>query len=145
MQAAICVVFIDAQKCPTLINPCSCGWASNGSYYLRLNCFNQNLNDTMLGNILDRFLYSNDTMKFLGEMNLSSNLLTRIPKQIKYFLNLSEINLGVNRIESLSFTDFNFSNRFWYVRINLSNNRISKIDQVLEGRSPFIFHSQEKE
>ena len=84
-------------------------------------------------------------MKFLGEMNLSSNLLTRIPKQIKYFLNLSEINLGVNRIESLSFTDFNFSNRFWYVRINLSNNRISKIDQVLEGRSPFIFHSQEKE
>ena len=135
------VVIVGAQQCPPSISPCSCNWSTDGYWALRLNCHNKNLTNTAIDLILNAMLNVTDNKAFqpLRNLTLSGNQLTQIPKQIKHFPFLREVNLAENQLTSVSLNDFNFADPNQLGRLVLSNNQINHIDGHFQSK--FLFCS----
>lgn len=108
---------------------------------MRLNCHNKNLNDTEIDRILNAMLNVKESRVFpsLRNLTLSGNQLIQIPKQIKYFPFLHEVNLANNLLTSVSLNDFNFADPNQLDHLVLSNNQINHIDGHLQSK--FLFSS----
>jgi Leucine-rich repeat (LRR) protein len=86
---------------------------------------------------------SNDNKAFqpLRNLTLSGNQLTQIPKQIKHFPSVREVNLADNKLTSVFLNEFNFAhpNQPPLGRLVLSNNKINHIDGLFQSK--FYFYS----
>ena len=104
--------------------PCNCqSWGQDDVAWLF--CFNLNLNDTKMSQILSSFL-TNPSTSPLGAVTLNNNLLTTVPEEIRHFPQLVYINLSGNNIRSISTGAFQF--RATADRVLLFENEISVIE-----------------
>ena len=62
-----------------------------------------------MGQILDKLTYSDNYVNKLRLLDLRSNQLSHVPKQIRLFTQLTRVNLGNNKIRSIKSEDFKFS------------------------------------
>jgi len=117
------------RECPArkFIYPCTCGRydESNNIY---LNCNNQNLKDEETNRILDVFLNNNSGVAYppIGALGLGENHLTKVPHQIPFFSQLSDINLSSNNITTIPTGSFNFNRTLG--RLFLGSNSLLKIE-----------------
>ena len=101
-------VFEIIRLCPThdSILPCVCEFL--GDETLNLDCYNKELDDERVNEILKSFaIGSNATL--LTAIELSSNVLTRVPHQIHLFPQLQRLNLARNKIHTIHRGELNFS------------------------------------
>ena len=117
-------------------SPCSCDEYSQQPGTISLYCAFKNLNDSAVSDILDSFVNasskSQSTISPIAELRLESNLLTRVPDQIRLFQQLHSVQLYGNEIEQIPPAAFNIT--VSPVRIVLYLNRIKTI-------APYAFQS----
>ena len=90
--------------------PCECGdYTAGADGSISLYCDNQNLGDSKISDILDRFLMKKGEISPLGDLQLRANQLSRVPKQIQHFKRLDNVNLASNKITTVESGDFNFN------------------------------------
>jgi len=112
-------------------SPCSCDEYTQQPGTISLYCAFMNLNDSAVSDILDSFV-SQSTISPIAELRLESNLLTRVPDQIRLFPQLYSVQLYGNEIEQIPPAAFNIT--VSPVRIVLYLNRIKTI-------APYAFQS----
>ena len=95
---------------------------------LTLDCDEKNLTDDDAEQILQNFFSNSSASNRLVRLELSMNHLTRVPKSIRLFPQLSRLNLANNQITTVKSGDFNFTTTMDSLRIRLSSNRISYIE-----------------
>ena len=93
-----------------------------------------------MGQILDKLTYSDNYVNKLRLLDLRSNQLSHVPKQIRLFTQLTQVNLGNNKIRSIKLEDFNFSqiidgtNNNKGLQLWLNDNHLRTIEpRALEG------------
>jgi len=77
-----------------------------GTIYLQ--CYERNLSDLRLSDILDAFL-TTPGVSPVGKLGLSFNQLTKVPKQIKLLPQVVAVDLKGNNISSIESGAFNFT------------------------------------
>ena len=77
-----------------------------GTIYLQ--CYERNLSDSRLSDILDAFL-TTPGVSPVGKLGLSFNQLTKVPKQIKLLPQVVAVDLKGNNISSIESGAFNFT------------------------------------
>ena len=115
-----------ASICPPVdaYAPCDCMDYNPGIYLL---CFNRNLTDSKVSAILDAFL-TTPGVSPVDYLDLSGNLLTRVPNQIKSFTHLGVVHLKKNAITSIESGDFDFQSTVNPLQnLILENNQITTI------------------
>lgn len=138
--------------------------------YIQLNCNERHLGDANISRILDVFVFDIKILNPIKILNLANNDLTRIPKQIRHFTRLKQLNLNFNHIQSLPPRALNLTTSFEVLglksngmrtiepgafdgitfgigsRIDLDNNNLTRIDRevflpVLQAMAPYL-HDQ---
>lgn len=63
-------------------------------------------------------------------MHLRDNQLSHVPQQVRYFSQLTRVNLGNNKIETIKSDDFNFpsQNTGHSLELWLNSNELKKIE-----------------
>ena len=87
--------------------PCYCYEYIGKSETLTIDCQNRNLSDSKISEILDVFLTTTNNISPVSQIDLTSNQLTRIPRQIRSFSQLEDVFLIDNPIKSIEWGDFN--------------------------------------
>ena len=87
------------------ILPCVCEDYTDGS--VGLYCENKGLDDIRTSQILKTFI-SNSNASLLKTLNLNSNSLTKVPKEILLFPQLDRVTLNRNQIHSVKSNSFKF-------------------------------------
>ena len=105
-------------QCPPSANlaPCICMFYS-GTNTSALFCAGYNLDDARVSYILNAFL--SPWIAPLTTISLHSNLLTRVPNQIRQFFKLDYVNLNSNLITAVTTGSFNIAVPFV---LELTNN-----------------------
>ena len=89
--------------------PCACQIDPYGDgTSIRLNCNNQQLDDSQTSDMLDAFL-TTPGISPLSWFNYPSNRLTKVPIQLPFFPLLDFVDLGRSSISSVPYGAFNFS------------------------------------
>ena len=119
--------------CPdsSLISPCICSDNSDG-VTTALNCFGRNVNDDRVNDILDVFLAPTSRASPLGNINLATNFLTKVPSQIPSFRLLQNANLAFNSITSIGNKAFSFSAAADLLDLR-SDSRLTQINSIEVG------------
>ena len=116
-----------ATVCPpaNVISPCACSqWTPTTTY---LNCQSRVLTDSQASAILDAYLKTPNVSP-VGVLQLSNNLLTRVPDQMKSFTQLEYAILDFNSITSIESGAFNFTDAANPLRsLYLSTNQLTTI------------------
>jgi hypothetical protein len=115
--------------CPPLntISPCKCEEYSGKPGTIQLDCYNQNVNDSMANQILDFFL-TTPGVSPIGYLTLGLNRLTFVPSQIRFFSQLVEIHLFGNLITSIESGAFDFTNVANFIPVlELYTNKLTTI------------------
>ena len=112
LTSSVTVVDQSNKFCPKseLIWPCKCfnrGIEPNGT--MALDCNGQSLSDEEASHILNNFIRNSSDFTLLRQVSLMVNLLTRIPKEIRLFPRLTQMNFGGNLIGTIRAADFNFT------------------------------------
>lgn len=95
---------------------------------LVLHCVGRLLTDEEVSDILQVFVSNSNVSSRLVRIDLPRNRLTRIPKQIRHFSQLSKLDLGYNKITHIKSGDFNFTSRKDSTSLFLHENKISLIE-----------------
>jgi Leucine-rich repeat (LRR) protein len=126
------------QSIALLIKPCLCleidyslrgEEASAALWGIWFNCDGQQLNDDQMSHRLNLFLSSDNNIRDMTRVvDLSNNLLTRIPIEMNQFRRLEKVVLSDNKITSIPSGEIlgNYSTRR-LIRLFLNNNKISDI------------------
>jgi hypothetical protein len=117
-----------AVVCPptAVYEPCSCS-ESTSTGAIKLNCFNKNLGDAQVNELLDAFLATPGVSPLLN-LDLTTNKLTRVPDQIRLFPEFNYISLSSNNITSpVGKCSFNFTDGTVVRYLSLSNNKVTTI------------------
>ena len=104
----LCLTALPQQE---VIEPCKCyNYGPNGDgTMLSLNCDKLNLSDDDVDEVLSAFAAYCKNISLLRHFTVWSNYLTRIPRAIRQFPALNQLNLANNRINSIRANDFNFT------------------------------------
>ena len=118
-------VYAQTLTCPPAasVSPCVCR-DNNDGVTVFLNCYNQNLDDTKISQILNTFLSGG--VSPLGRLDLFFNKLTKVPVEIPQFPQLDLVYLYRNSIDSVKSGAFNFGKTL--VRLDLYDNQIATIE-----------------
>ena len=122
---AICSTVGQSTVCPPAasISPCVC--RDNGDdVTVFLNCYNQDLDDAKVSQILQTFLTGG--VSPLGRLDLFYNQMTKVPVEIPQFPQLDLVYLYQNKIDSVKSGAFNFAKSLR--RLDLFNNQITTIE-----------------
>ena len=95
--------------CPPteLIFPCSCEvYGPETGNSLWVDCASRHLDDDEMSRILDAFVKHSDPGRF-RLLHLRDNQLSRVPQQVRSFSQLTRVNLGNNKIQTIKSDDFN--------------------------------------
>ena len=118
-----------AAVCPPATDnvPCSCyEWPQSST--IDIYCYNQNLSDSQVSDILDAFLTTPGVSSSVGSLDLRLNRLTRVPPQMKLFPQLKTVMLEGNFITSIESGAFNFADATNPIRyLTLGNNQLTTI------------------
>ena len=107
--------------------PCGCSEYSEKPDTIYLNCYNRNLGDSKMSDILDAFL-TTPGISPVGLLDLMSNRLTRVPTQMKFFNQLDYVYLNNNDITSIESGAFNFPDAANPILdLDLQNNQLTTI------------------
>lgn len=122
----LCTTYAQSTTCPPAasVSPCVCR-DNNDGVTVFLNCYNQNLDDTKISQILNSFL-STSGVSPLGRLDLFFNKLTKVPVEIPQFPQLDLVYLYRNSIDSVKSGAFNFAKTL--VRLDLYDNQITAIE-----------------
>lgn len=104
---------------------CICDDQTDDGSYPYLDCWGKQLSDGTLKRYLNAFL-NQPNVTGLKLLELGDNKLTRVPDEIKRFLELEWVNLRQNSIHTIHSGAFNFIARLRY--LNLEYNQLSKIE-----------------
>ena len=106
--------------------PCTCTEVNGADTGLiRLYCYNQNLDDAKINNILNSFFRPG--VSPISDLVLSLNGLTRVPDQISLMPQLVDVDMDRNRIRSILTASFNF-NTVLLGDLELDNNQLETIE-----------------
>jgi len=114
--------------CPpsTSISPCTCKEVMMNGGVIYVSCYNQNLTNSQLSNILDVFLSPHYISPVYAIM-ASQNQLTYAPSQIAKFKSLTRFDLSFNQITNISpLSGLSFPSNS-SISIMLNNNKITSI------------------
>ena len=114
--------------CPPVeaISPCTCSEYYYTTTTTTLNCAGQNLIDSQVSAILDAYLKTPNVSP-VGYLNLSFNLLTRVPVQVKSFTQLQYAFLYDNSISSIESGAFNAPDAYPLSNLWLDGNQLTTI------------------
>ena len=135
----LCTTYAQSTTCPPAasVSPCVCR-DNNDGVTVFLNCYNQNLDDTKISQILNSFL-STSGVSPLGRLDLFFNKLTKVPAEIPQFPQLDLVYLYRNSIDSVKSGAFNFAKTL--VRLDLYDNQITAIEPgAFQGNLKFKFY-----
>lgn len=118
--------------CPSNTSPCAC--IDYGDDTIYLNCASQSLSDTQASSILTAYLGAG--ISPLSYLYMPSNLLTKVPDQLRQFPRLIGADLPGNRITTVASSGtFNFNRQ--YARIYLPLNTLTSIAAgAFQGTTP---------
>lgn len=105
--------------------PCYCGESSSNPDNIYLNCYAKSLTDSMVSDILDSFL-TTPGISSLDYVDLSVNQLTRVPDQIRYFPQLTNLDLSNNKLTAIETGGLNISS-ISISNLYLENNQLTTI------------------
>ena len=111
------------------ISPCFCSTSqlSRALPELYINCYNLNLTDLQLSNVLNVFL-SPQFISPVVSISASQNQLTYVPSQITKFTSLTNLDLSKNLIANISsLIGMNFNPSTTSISLNLNYNKITNI------------------
>lgn len=110
--ASLSAIYQPNRFCPEseVIAPCKCvnyGFETNGM--MALDCAKLTLNDEETSHILTTFIRNSSDFTLLRLVSFMLNGITKIPREIRLFPRLTQMNFAFNRISTIRADDFNFT------------------------------------
>ena len=100
-----------------------------------MDCASRNLDDEEMSRILTAFVKHSDPGRF-RLLHLRENQLSRVPQEVRSFTQLTRVNLGNNKIQTIESDDFKFpsENTGHSLELWLNSNELKKIEPgALDG------------
>ena len=105
---------------------CRCDDQTADGSYPYLECWNKGLSDRTVSQYLNAFLFKQPNITALKRLQLGNNKLTRVPDEIKMFIELEYVDLRYNSIHTIHSGAFHFTSILKW--LYLQYNQLSSID-----------------
>ena len=111
-------------KCPIYsISPCTCRTTMGSNTTLTISCANKNITDSSMAKIFTKIPASTP----VDQLDLSGNLLTRVPANLTQYPTLNKLSLASNSITSIASGDLTLPANV--IVLDVSKNLISSVSK----------------